>query len=98
MLDQVLKHLEALVSFDTRNPPRDIGTGGIFDYLRAQLAGFRVEVTDHGAGAVSMLAVRGQSDAVVQRPPGYGAVVGGMVGESAEAAPHRRSRDRPGRV
>jgi len=59
MLDQVLKHLEALVSFDTRNPPRDIGTGGIFDYLRSQLEGFRVEVTDHGAGAVSMLAVRG---------------------------------------
>jgi acetylornithine deacetylase len=59
MLDQVLKHLEALVSFDTRNPPRDIGTGGIFDYLRAQLEGFRVEVTDHGAGAVSLLAVRG---------------------------------------
>lgn len=59
MLDKVLPHLEALVSFDTRNPPRDIGTGGIFDYLRTQLPGFRIAVTDHGAGAVSMLAVRG---------------------------------------
>ena len=59
MLETVLKHLEALVSFDTRNPPRDIGTGGIFDYLRSQLDGFRIEVIDHGAGAVSMLAVRG---------------------------------------
>jgi acetylornithine deacetylase len=59
MLDKILPHLEALVSFDTRNPPRDIGTGGMFDYLRTQLPGFRVEVTDHGAGAVSMLAVRG---------------------------------------
>ncbi|MEO7325763.1 MAG: acetylornithine deacetylase, partial [Dokdonella sp.] len=59
MLSTVLKHLEALVSFDTRNPPRAIGTGGIFDYLRAQLPGFRIEVIDHGAGAVSMLAVRG---------------------------------------
>lgn len=59
MLDEVLRHLEALVSFDTRNPPRMIGTGGIFDYLRAQLPGFRVEVVDHGDGAVSMLAVRG---------------------------------------
>jgi acetylornithine deacetylase len=59
MLDSVLQHLEALVSFDTRNPPRDIGTGGIFDYLRSQLDGFRIEVIDHGAGAVSMLAVRG---------------------------------------
>lgn len=59
MLQDVLTHLEALVSFDTRNPPREIGTGGIFDYLRAQLGGFEVRVTDHGAGAVSMLAVRG---------------------------------------
>lgn len=59
MLDAVLTHLETLVSFDTRNPPRQIGTGGIFEYLRAQLPGFRIEVTDHGDGAVSMLAVRG---------------------------------------
>nr|WP_275672642.1 acetylornithine deacetylase [Thermomonas flagellata] len=59
MLDAVLRHLDALVAFDTRNPPRRIGTGGIFDYLRAQLPGFRIEVTDHGAGAVSLLAVRG---------------------------------------
>ncbi|RDZ28031.1 acetylornithine deacetylase [Lysobacter silvisoli] len=60
MLPDVLKHLEALVSHDTRNPPRAITTGGIFDYLRSQLPGFRIEVTDHGDGAVSMLAVRGQ--------------------------------------
>jgi acetylornithine deacetylase len=60
MLDDVLKHLAALVSFDTRNPPRRIGTGGIFDYLRAQLRGFRVEAEDHGDGAVSLLAVRGR--------------------------------------
>ena len=59
MLTDVLRHLEALVSFDTRNPPRAIGTGGIFDYIRAQLPGFRIAVNDHGAGAVSLLAVRG---------------------------------------
>jgi acetylornithine deacetylase len=59
MLPDILRHLEALVGFDTRNPPREIGTGGIFDYLRAQLPGFRIEVLDHGAGAVSMLALRG---------------------------------------
>jgi len=59
MLEQVLQHLAALVSFDTRNPPRRIGVGGIFDYLRAQLPDFRVEVTDHGDGAVSLFAVRG---------------------------------------
>ena len=58
-MDELLRHLEALVSFDTRNPPRLIGTGGIFDYLRAQLPGFRIEVSDHGAGAVSLFAVRG---------------------------------------
>ncbi len=59
LLASTLEHLQHLVSFDTRNPPRDIGTDGIFDYLRAQLAGFRVEVIDHGAGAVSLFAVRG---------------------------------------
>lgn len=60
MLDRVLQHLEALVAFDTRNPPRAISaSGGIFDYLAAQLPGFRIEVTDFGAGAVSLLAVRG---------------------------------------
>lgn len=59
MREAVLQHLAQLVAFDTRNPPRAIGTGGIFDYLRAQLPGFEIEVTDHGAGAVSMLAVRG---------------------------------------
>jgi acetylornithine deacetylase len=60
VLEMVLQHLEALVSFDTRNPPRAIGAGGIFDYLRAQLPGFDVEVSDHGAGAVSLFAVRGR--------------------------------------
>lgn len=60
MLADVLHHLEALVSFDTRNPPRAISAqGGIFDYLRDQLAGFRIELTDHDAGAVSLYAVRG---------------------------------------
>jgi acetylornithine deacetylase len=59
MLEATLEHLRALVAFDTRNPPRAIGTGGLFDYLRAGLQGFDCSVTDHGAGAVSMLAVRG---------------------------------------
>ncbi|MCE5234025.1 MAG: acetylornithine deacetylase [Mizugakiibacter sp.] len=59
LLDATLRHLRALVACDTRNPPRAIGTGGIFDYLRAQLAGFDCTLADHGAGAVSLLAVRG---------------------------------------
>ncbi|MBB3833068.1 acetylornithine deacetylase [Xanthomonas arboricola] len=59
LLASTLTHLQQLVSFDTRNPPRAITTGGIFDYLRAQLPGFEVEVIDHGDGAVSLYAVRG---------------------------------------
>lgn len=60
LLDATLKHLAALVGFDTRNPPRAIDTGGIFDYLRAQLPGFAITVTDYGAGAVALHAVRGE--------------------------------------
>ena len=60
LLQSTLEHLKALVSFDTRNPPRAITTGGIFDYLRAHLPGFDIMVTDHGAGAVSLHAVRGR--------------------------------------
>ena len=37
LLDATLVHLQALVSFDTRNPPRAIGTDGIFGYLRENL-------------------------------------------------------------
>lgn len=59
LLEATLAHLRALVAFDTRNPPRAITTGGIFDYLGAELAGFDCRVTDHGAGAVSLFAVRG---------------------------------------
>lgn len=60
LLDATLQHLRTLVAHDTRNPPRAIGTGGIFDYLRAQLPRFTLTLTDHGAGAVSLLAVRGR--------------------------------------
>ncbi len=60
LLDDTLDHLRALVAFDTRNPPRAIDGGGIFDYLRAHLRGFECTLTDHGAGAVSLLAVRGR--------------------------------------
>lgn len=60
LLDATLRHLRALVAFDTRNPPRAIDEGGIFAYLREQLAGFDCTTTDHGAGAVSLLAVRGR--------------------------------------
>lgn len=58
MLDAVLRHLQVLVSFDTRNPPRTIGTS-IFDYIASQLPGFSCTLSDHGDGALSLLAVRG---------------------------------------
>jgi acetylornithine deacetylase len=64
MIAAVLKHLEALVAFDTRNPPRAIDTGGIFDYLKAHLPGFAFDLADHGAGAVSLLATRGTPKSV----------------------------------
>lgn len=61
LLESTLSHLQALVAFDTRNPPRAINAdGGLFDYLRANLPGFAVEVIDHGAGAVSLYALRGR--------------------------------------
>ena len=78
-LSRVLGHLEKLVSFDTRNPPRAIGTG-IFDYIAAQLPGFRCTLQDHGDGALSLLAVRGKPTRVfnvhldtVPSSPGWGA-------------------------
>jgi acetylornithine deacetylase len=60
LLDDTLRHLRALVAFDTRNPPRKIDGGGIFAYLREHLAGFDCTIADHGAGAVSLLAIRGK--------------------------------------
>jgi len=60
LLDQTLRHLRALVAFDTRNPPRAIDTSGIFEYVRAHLRGFECETIDHGAGAISLHAVRGK--------------------------------------
>lgn len=59
---RVLEHLEALVGFDSQNPPRDLhGESTIIDYLSSTLGpGFQVEVTDHGEGRVSFFAHRGE--------------------------------------
>jgi len=58
----VLRYLKSLVAFDTQNPPRSLDAdspilGWIMDALGS---GFEVEVTDHGLGRISMLAVRGK--------------------------------------
>jgi acetylornithine deacetylase len=58
LLESILPHLEKLVSFDTRNPPREIGRS-LFDYLQQALPGFTFQLTDFGAGAMALLAVRG---------------------------------------
>ena len=60
LLAETLGHLRTLVACDTRNPPRQIGTDGIFACIAAQLPGFDVTITDHGAGAVSLFAQRGK--------------------------------------
>lgn len=61
LLKETLVHLEALVGFDTCNPPRKIGaTDGIFEYLTRFLVGFHMELVDLGDGCISLLAVRGE--------------------------------------
>lgn len=60
VLSEVLRLLERLCAFDTRNPPRAIDGGGIFAFLAAELgAEFSCRITDLGEGCVSLLAVRG---------------------------------------
>ena len=59
LLRDTLNHLDRLVAFDTRNPPRMISADGVFAYLQSQLCGFRSEIIDHGDGALSLHAVRG---------------------------------------
>ncbi|MDX1461118.1 MAG: hypothetical protein R3348_08685, partial [Xanthomonadales bacterium] len=60
--ERLLRHLKALVAFDTQNPPRSIRADSlIFEYLRTALGKrFEMTVTDHGKGRVSFLAVRWQ--------------------------------------
>jgi acetylornithine deacetylase len=59
MLNHILPLLERLVAHDTRNPPRQIAADGIFATLIAALPGFTHSVTDYGAGAITLLSVRG---------------------------------------
>ena len=59
-LARALGHLERLVGFDTRNPPRAIDGGGIFTYLQGELPGFVCELVDLGEGCLYLLATRGE--------------------------------------
>jgi len=61
-LDRTLRHLKALIAFDTQNPPRNLNRDSLlFQYLATALGrDFAVSLTDHGKGRVSFLAVRGE--------------------------------------
>ncbi|MFT5139671.1 MAG: acetylornithine deacetylase [Lysobacterales bacterium] len=63
-MERLLRHLKALVAYDTQNPPRRVVADSlIFEYLRTALGDkFKVKVTDHGKGRVSFFAVRGTPD------------------------------------
>jgi acetylornithine deacetylase len=58
----VLERLRQLVAFDTQNPPRELDAAApIFSYISESLgADFDIDVTDHGLGRISLLAVRGK--------------------------------------
>jgi len=58
----VLSHLKSLVAFDTQNPPRSLDAASpVFGWISDTLgSGFVVDITDHGQGRVSMLAIRGE--------------------------------------
>jgi acetylornithine deacetylase len=58
----VLTHLKSLIAFDTQNPPRSLDAGSpVLTWISDVLGpGFVIEVTDHGLGRVSILAVRGK--------------------------------------
>lgn len=67
VLARTLGHLERLVGFDTRNPPRAIDGDGIFNYLRGALtpAGFACVTTVLGDGCVYLLATRGDPSLLI---------------------------------
>lgn len=60
LLEKTIKHLQALVAFDTSNPPRKIHESGIIDYLIEQLSDVQVQIMDYGDGSINIYAVKGQ--------------------------------------
>ncbi len=60
MIDDVLKHLRALVGIDTQNPPREMSADGpLVGYLRKNLQGVEIELDDFGDGCLAIHARRG---------------------------------------
>jgi len=63
-IERILEHLSPLIACDSQNPPRAITPAApMFDYIRSILPkSFRVEVSDHGNGHVTLFARRGQPE------------------------------------
>jgi len=61
-VERVLEHLSPLIASDSQNPPRRIGTDApMLNYIRTMLKReFKLTLTDHGDGHVTLLAVRGR--------------------------------------
>jgi len=75
----VLDHLAALIAFDTQNPPRSLNAESpIFGWIKGLLGpDFNIELTDHGLGRVSMLAMRGAPDVLFNTHLDTVPVIGG---------------------
>ncbi|MEM9235113.1 MAG: M20/M25/M40 family metallo-hydrolase, partial [Pseudomonadota bacterium] len=62
-LEHILADLEALVAFDTRNPPRDLTVEApLFRWLNDRVPGFTTEVLDFGDGCLGWYARRGETE------------------------------------
>ncbi|RFB04017.1 acetylornithine deacetylase [Parvularcula marina] len=61
-LDTVLDHLEALVGFDSQNPPRALTPQAeLFGWLDTHAPGFETSVLDYGDGCLGWYAKRGEA-------------------------------------
>ena len=63
-MGRLLRHLKALIAFNTQNPPRSLlAESLLFEYLRTAVGpSFNVTLQDHGKGRVAFLAVRGEPE------------------------------------
>ena len=59
LLKSCLKHLEALVSFDTSNPPRRIHDSGLIGYL-SSLPNVNLKIIDLGEGSLNLFMTKGK--------------------------------------
>ena len=75
-LELCLKHLQALVSFNTSNPPKKIQSSGLLNYLNS-LSYLNPQVTDLGDGSFNILLIKGDPKYIFNVhldtvPPGEG--------------------------